>query len=119
MIPGVAETWNNPYLVNPLTKAGYLAAKFNEFVNPQDTNRRGNLIGQVCATPAIRNLLESNTFSSDVFCALVSAYVVEKTQEYNQELFQSFPVPYSVIEQVLKDLVGEEDEETQISGDAV
>ena len=54
--------------------------------------------------------LENNSLDSDVFCALVSAYVVEKTQEYSQERFQSFPVPYSVIEEIVKDLIGEEEE---------
>ena len=111
VIPEVAETWNNPYLTSPLTKAGYLAAKLNRFMNPQESNQRVNSIRQLCVTTAIRDLLESNTLNSDVFCALVSAYVVEKTPEYNQERFQSFPVPYSVIERVAKDLFGEEDEE--------
>ena len=51
--------------------------------------------------------------NSDVFCALVSAYVVENTEEYSQELLLSFPVPYSVIEEIVKDLIGEEEEEFQ------
>lgn len=119
VIPEVAETWNNGYLTSPLAKVGFLAAKMNKFINPHDTNQRGIFIQQLCMTTAVRNLLDSNTLDSDVFCALVSEYVVEKAQEYNQERFQSFPVPYSVIEEVAKDLFGEEDEEAHRNGDGV
>ena len=82
-------------------------------MNSHDPTQRANVIGQLCGTVAIRVLLESSTLNSDVFCALVSAYVVENAQEYSQERFQSFPVPYSVIEEIVKDLIGEEEKEFQ------
>lgn len=115
VVPNVEETWNNLYLTSPLTKTGYLAATLVSFLNPHDPNQRVNSIRHMCQTRAIQVLLENNTLNSDVFCALVSAYVVEKTQEYNPERFQSFPVPYSVIKAVVKDLIGEENEDTNES----
>ena len=113
-VPNVEETWNNPYLTSPAQKACYLAAQLSKFMNPQEANqqpdRRANSIRQLCGTPAIHDLLASGTFNSDVFCALVSAYVVEQVQEHSPERFQSFPVPYCVVEEIVKDLIGEEKE---------
>ena len=113
VVPNVEETWNNPYLTSPVKRACYLAAQLSKLMGSPDANQRANFIRQLCSTPAIRILIENNTLDGDVFCALVSAYVVEKTQEYSQERFQSFPVPYSVIEEIVKDLIGEEEEESQ------
>ena len=113
VVPNVEETWNNSYLTSSIKKACYLAAQLSKLMNSHDANQRANSIGQLCGTVAIRVLLEGSTLNSDVFCALVSAYVVENTQEYSQERFQSFPVPYSVIEEIVKDLIGEEEEEFQ------
>ena len=119
VVPNIEATWDNPYLTSRLTKAGYLAAQLNKFINSpeaiQQPQIRSSLINQLCKTKAINVLLESNTLDSDVFCALVSAYVVEKSQEYSQERLQSFPVPYSVIGKVVKDLIGEENEDTNES----
>lgn len=112
-IPNVKETWDNPHLTSPAKKASYLATQLSKIMNYHDANQRVNLIRRLWATPAICVLLENNTLNSDVFCALVSAYVVEKAQEYSQERFQSFPVPYSIIEEIMKDLIGEEEEESQ------
>ena len=115
-VPNVEETWNNPYLTSDIAKAGYLAAQLNKFLNTQEANQRANPVQQLCMTRAIRDLLQSRTLNGEVFCALVSAYVVEKTQEYSRERFQSFPVPYGVIEDMVKDLIGEENEDTNESG---
>ena len=115
VVPNVEGTWNNPYLTSPLTKAGYLAAQLNKLMNSSDANQRVSSIRQLCETVAVRVLLENNTLNSDVFCSLVSAYVIEQTQEYSQERFQSFPVPYSVIEDIVKDLIGKENEDTNES----
>ena len=110
VVPNVEETWNNSYLTSSIKKACYLTAQLSKLMNSADANQRANSIGQLCGTVAIRVLLEGRTLNSDVFCALVSAYVVENTQEYSQERFQSFPVPYRVIEEIVKDLIGEEEE---------
>ena len=118
VVPNVEETWNNPYLTSPLIKVGYLAEQLGKLMNQHDANQRLNFIRQLCPTTAIRVLLENNTLNGDVFCALVSAYVVEETREYNRERFQSFPVPYSVVEEIVKDLIGEENEDTDESEDS-
>ena len=110
-IPEIAEIWRDPQLTSPAAKAGYLAAKLSKFMNPPDPNQRAAPIRRLCKTTALGDLLERTTLNSDVFCVLVSAYVVGKSSEYSQERLQSFPVPYSVIEGVIKDLFGEEDEE--------
>ena len=113
VVPNVEGTWNIPYLTSSIKKACYLAAQLSKLMNSHDANQRAISIQQLCGTVAIRVLLEGSTLNSDVFCALVSVYVVENTQEYSQERFQSFPVPYSVIEEIVKDLIGEEEEEFQ------
>ena len=113
LVPNVEGTWNSPYLTSSIKKACYLAAQLSKLMNSHDANQRAISIQQLCGTAAIRVLLEGSTLNSDVFCALVSAYVVENTQEYSQERFQSFPIPYSVIEEIVKDLIGEEEEEFQ------
>ncbi len=113
VVPNVEETWNNPYLTSPVIRACYLASQLSKRMSSSDTNQRANFIQQLCGTVAIRVLLENNTLDSDVFCSLVSTYVVDQTHEYNQERFQSFPIPYWVVEEIVKDLIGEEEEESQ------
>ena len=111
VIPEVAETWSDPHLTSLPVKAGYLATQLNKFMNLPDPNQRAAAIRRLCKTTALGDLLERNTLKSDVFCALVSVYIIGKISEYSQERLQSFPVPYSVIEGLIKDLFGEEDEE--------
>ena len=60
-------------------------------------------------TPAVKVLLEDNTLDRELFCALVAEHVVQKASEYDQEGFRSFPVPYRVVEKVVRDLFGEEE----------
>ena len=115
-VPGVQETWNNLYLTSSLTKAGYLAAQLNKFINPPDENTRNRAIQTLCsATPIVQEVLRNNTLDRDVFCALVAAYVIENAPDYDGERLSSFPIPYRVIEEIVKDLFGEENEDNNES----
>ena len=108
-IPGVADTWANPYLQSDLEKAGYLTSILTEFMNGRDENQRNTYLQLLCdSTPIAQILLEKNTLDRRTFFALVSAYVVDTTAEYDEESFASFPIPYSVIEKIIRDLFGEE-----------
>ena len=39
---------------------------------------------------------------------MVAEYVIEESPDYEESEFSAFPVPYRVVERVIKDLVGEE-----------
>ena len=113
-VPNVAETWNNPYFTSSLIKAGYLAAQLNKFMNPSDENTRNRSIQTLCsATPIVQEVLGNNTLDRDVFCALVAAYVIKNAPEYDGERPRSFPIPYRVIKEIIGDLFGREEEESQ------
>lgn len=114
LIPHIADTWVNPYLQSDLEKAGYLTSILTEFMNGHDENQRNIYLQWLCdSTPIAQVLLEKNTLDRRTFFALVSAYVVDKTAEYDEESFASFPIPYSVIEKIIRDLFGEEEEEEE------
>ena len=110
-IPNVSQTWTDPYLNGNLAKVGFLSTSIVKYLNPADANRRNTCIQQLVQTPIVRDVLVSNALDGDVFWALVAAYVVEAMKEYDQETFQSFPVPYSVVEDIVKNLFGEEADE--------
>ena len=111
VIPNVPQIWTDPHLNSDLAKAGFLSASIAKYLNQGDEARRNICIQQLVQTPMVKDVLVSNTLNGDLFCALVTAYVVEVTTEYDQETFQSFPVPYSVVEDIVKNLFGEETEE--------
>ena len=113
VLPNVSELWTNPYLSSALAKAAFLSANIVKYLNQGDGSQRSTLIGLLVETPIVKDVLVSNTLDGDLFWALVAAHVVEATKEYDQETFRSFPVPYSVVEDVVKNLFGEEAEETQ------
>ena len=108
-VPGVSRTWDDPYLEGDLAKAGFLAANILKYLSMGDANQQSrsiqNLVGQ---TPAIKDLLASNTLDKELFCALVAEYVVDQSLGYEESEFLAFPVPYEVVENVMKDLIGEE-----------
>ena len=110
-LPNVSQTWTDPYLRSDLAKASFLSASIVKYLYQGDQNQRNNNIRLLAQTPIVRDVLVSNTLNGDLFWALVAAYVVEVTKEYDQENFHSFPVPYSVVEDVVKNLFGEEAEE--------
>ena len=110
-LPNVSQPWTDPYLSSDLAKAGFLSASIFKYLNQGNGAQRGTYIQQLVRTPIVRDVLVSNALDSDLFWALVAAYVVEATKEYDQETFQNFPVPYSVVEDIVKDLFGEEADE--------
>ena len=110
VVTNVSEILEDPYLRNDLAKAGFLSAKIVKYLNPRDETQRNNHIQQLVQTPIVREVLVSNTLDGDLFGSLVAAYVVEVTKEHDQEKFQSFPIPYSVVEDIVKILFGEEAE---------
>ena len=111
VLPNASQPWTGPYLSSDLAKAGFLSASIVKFLSQGDQNQRNNNIRQLVHTNIVRDVLTSNALDSDLFWALVAAYVVGATKEYDQETFQSFPVPYSVVEDIVKDLFGEEADE--------
>ena len=66
------------------------------------------MVGQ---TPAVKDLLAANTLDRELFCALIAEYIVDESFDYEQKEFSAFPIPYRVIERMIKDLFGEEEEE--------
>ena len=110
-LPNLSRIWADPYLRSDLGKASFLSASIVKYLHRGDENQRNVAIQQLVQTPIVRDVLISNALDSDLFWALVVAYVVEETKEYDQENFQSFPVPYSVVEDMVKNLFGEEAEE--------
>ena len=110
-LPNVSQPWTDPYLSSDLAKAGFLSASIVKYLNQGGEAQRGTYIQRLVQTPIVRDVLVSNALDGDLFWALVAAYVVEATKEYNQETFQSFPVPYSVVEDIVKNLFGEEADE--------
>lgn len=109
VIPEVSRTWGETYLDGRLAKAGFLTANMVKFLNPADANQQAGRIQQLVAqTPAVKDLLVAKTLDMDIFCALVAEYVIEKSSDYDQGEFSAFPVPYSVVERMIKDLFGEE-----------
>ena len=110
-LPNVSQPWTDPYLSSDLAKAAFLSASIVKYLNQAGEAQRGTYIQLLVQTPIVRDVLVSNALDGDLFWALVAAYVVEATKEYNQETFQSFPVPYSVVEDIVKNLFGEETEE--------
>ena len=112
-IPNVPATWTNPHLKDDRAKAGYLALNMSRHINHTDDNQATRFIKQLCGpTPITSIVLENKVLDRDVFCALVSAYIIENANEdYDSEHFKSFPIPYSVVEEIIKDLFGEENEE--------
>ena len=111
VIPNVPQIWTDPHLNSDLAKAAFLSGSIAKHLNQGDEARRILLIQQFVQTPIVKDVLVSNTLDGDLFWALVTAYVVKVTKEYDQETFQSFPVPYSVVEDIVKNLFGEETEE--------
>ena len=119
VVPGVQETWNNRYLTSSLTKAGHLAAQLNKFMNPSDENARNRSIQTLCsATPIVQEVLRNNTLDRDVFCALVAAYVIENVPDYDVEHLRSFPIPYSILEEIIGDLFGREEESQEADSES-
>ena len=112
-LPNLSQTWADPYLRSDLAKASFLSASIVKYLNQGTDAQRIAYIQQLVQTPIVRDVLVSNALNSDLFWALVVAYVVEATKEYDQETFQSFPVPYSVVEDIVKELFGEEADEIQ------
>ena len=110
VLPNLPEIWTDPYLKSDLAKASFLSASIVKYLNQGAENQRNNYIQQLVGTPIVRDVLVSNTLEGDLFWSLVVAYVVEVTKEYEQEKFQSFAVPYSVVEDIVKNLFGEEAE---------
>ena len=110
-LPNVSQPWTDPYLSSDLAKAGFLSASIVKFLNQGDPNQRNRNIQQLVRTPIVRDVLVSNALDSDLFSALVAAYVVGARKEFDQETFQSFPVPYSVVEDIVKNLFGGEADE--------
>ena len=111
VLPNLSQTWADPYLRSDLAKASFLSASIVKYLHQGDENLRNAYIQQLVQTPIVRDVLVSNTLDGDLFWAQVAAYVVEVTKIYDQENFLSFPVPYSVVEDVVKNLFGEEAEE--------
>ena len=114
MIPNVSQTWSDPYLNSDLARAGFLSASIVKHLNQGDETRRNSIIQQLVQTPIVKDVLVSNTLNSDLFWALVVAYVVEKATGYDEETLQSFPIPYSVVEGTVKELFGEEADDTRM-----
>ena len=110
-LPNVSQPWTDPYLSSDLAKAGFLSASIVKYLNTGDEAQRNNCIQQLVQTPIVREVLVSHALDGDLFWALVAAHVVKETKEYDQETFQSFPVPYSVVEDIVKNLFGEEADE--------
>ena len=109
VIPEVSRTWSETYLDGKLAKAGFLASKMVKFLSVGDANQQTNSIQQLVGqTPAIKALLVANTLDRELFCALVAEYVIEESPDYEESEFSAFPVPYRVVERVIKDLIGEE-----------
>ena len=111
VLPEVSQLWTDPYLRSDLAKAAFLSASIVKYLNQASEAQRGTYIQRLVQTPIVREVLVSNTLNGDLFWALVAAYVVETTIEYEQETFQSFPVPYSLVEDIVKNLFGEEADE--------
>ena len=75
-----------------------------------DVNQRNGRILQLTgATPAVKELLISNTLDLDLFCALVSAFVVKSVPVYSEDYFSNFPIPFSEIKKVVSDMFGGEE----------
>ena len=110
-LPDVSQLWTEPYLSSDLAKAAFLSASIVKYLNQASEAQRGTYIQRLVLTPIVRDVLVSNALDGDLFWALVAAYVVEATKDYDQETFQSFPVPYSVVEDIVKNLFGEEADE--------
>ena len=114
VIPNVSRTWTDSYLDGNLAKAGFLTANMVKFLNLADANQQAGCIQQLVGqTPAVKDLLVAKTLDMDIFCALVAEYVIEKSSDYDEGEFSAFPVPYSpvpysVVERLIKDLFGEE-----------
>ena len=112
VIPDVSRTWTETYLEGNLAKAGFLASKMVRYLNVGDANQQNNSIQQLVGqTPAIKELLVANVLDRELFCALVAEYVFEESPDYEESEFSAFPVPYRVVERVVKDLIGEEEVE--------
>ena len=115
VIPNANRVWTDPYLSSDLAKAGLLAAGMVKHLNLADANQRNariqELVGQ---TPIVKDILTGNTLDSELFCALVAAYVVKEAAKCNGDDLAAFPVPFSVIEDVIKDLFGEEETEQSV-----
>ena len=119
VVPNVQETWNNPYLTSSLTRAGYLAAQLNKFMNPSDENTRNRSTQSLwSATPIVQEVLRNNTLDRDVFCAMVAAYVIENAPDYDGERLRSFPIPYSILEEIIGDLFGREAESQEADSES-
>ena len=110
-LPNVSRSWTDPYLSSDLAKAGFLSASIVKYLNQGGEGQRISFIQRLVQTPIVRDVLASNALDSDLFWALVAAYVVEATKEYDEDTFQSFPVPFRVVEDIVKNLFGEEADE--------
>ena len=108
VVTNVSEILEDPYMRSDLVKAAFLSAKIVKYLNPREENQRNSRIQQFVQTSIVREVLLSNTLDGDVFGSLVAAYVVEVAKEDDQEKFQNFPVPYSLVEDIVKILFGEE-----------
>ena len=82
VIPNVKRVWTDPYLSSDLARTGLLAAGMVKYLNPADANQRNGCIQQLVGqTQMVRDILTGNTLDSELFCALVAAYVVKEAAE--------------------------------------
>ena len=110
-VPNLKRVWEDEHLDSDLKRASFLSASLVKWLNEGgDVNQRNARIQHLTvATPALKELLVSNTFDLDLFCALVSAFVVRSTAIYREDLFKTFPVPFSEVKTVVSDLFGGEE----------
>ena len=110
-VPNLKRVWEDEYLDSDLKRASFLSASLVKWLNEGgDIGQRNARIQYLTVdTPALKELLVSDTFDLDLFCAMVSAFVVRSTVFYEEDLFNAFPVPYSEVEKVVSDLFGGEE----------
>lgn len=113
-VPRFAEIWEGQYVRSDLSRAALLSSQFYTYLNIEETEQRNRNIRSLVLTAAVRDLLVTKTLVLEVFCALVVEYIVEAVSQSSvEECFgdskgNNFPVPYRVIEPVVKNLIGEE-----------
>ena len=111
VVPNVNRVWEDDHLDSDLKRASFLSARIIKWLNEGgDVNQRNARIQHLTgATPAVKELLVSNALDLDLFCALVSAFVVSSTPFYKEDFFHTFPVPFSEVKEVVSDMFGGEE----------
>lgn len=112
--PGFAEIWKAQHINTDLSRVGLLSLRLYSYLHSEDNAQQSQNISSFVLTHAVKDLLVSGTFDLELFCTLVAEYIVEtgpRTLPWDLsdgDPDNSFPVPFDVIEPVVRDLIGEE-----------